>query len=266
MITAAQIPNDTVTGYAGGADALFESARQLYENAGTGTSLPVPLMLGVDPIINNYFYIGAVLLLFAAFCYMIYYYKQEIALLFSDGSKDKMLSEQSLVFKRFLTYGVGLSLLLYAMIAIKTADIIGVWDALMYTGEWWVLAVMIPVSALILALYAGYRKAVNALIAKVTSNDSLFSQYDQLTRIFLMTGALVLIPLFFLLVFTENPDNKLFIWIVLGLSVIIYIFYLSRSLRFFRQKNVSVFHWFLYLCAVEFLPLSYVLVITGRLS
>lgn len=258
-VTEQVVPADTLSA---GVSELFGGAKEVYAAAaGFG-----PRPLDIHPLLNNYYFVCAILLLFISFCYLIYNYRQSVGELFSEGLKDKILNEQSLVFRRFLTYGLFMSLLLSALILIKTMDISGIGAGFDNDIPWWTYVLIVPVLFLVHGLYVVYRRSVSGLIGRITLNGNFFGQYGLLSRISLLGAAFFIAPLFFLLVLGKDADNNLFVWIIATVAVVMYLLYLGRSLRFFRQKNVSIFHWFLYLCAVEFLPLSFVLVTAVRYS
>ena len=53
---------------------------------------------------------------------------------------------------------------------------------------------------------------------------------------------------------------------VATVSAILYLTYLTKSYRFFVKRDVSIMQWILYLCTVEFFPVSFFVlaVLRGR--
>lgn len=243
-------------------DTLFADASTLY-TARAGVALPQ--VRDTSPMVNNYYFVGSVMLLFAVFCYLVYNYRQSVSELLSEGFTDRILKGRSLVFLRFLAYGLGMSLLLGALVLVKTADVSAV-DSALSGLPGWAYAAAVPTVYILLMLYVVYRRSVSGLIGKVTFSEQTLGQYRLLSRISLLVSVFLITPVFLLLVFSRDTYDYLFVWLMAGMAASLYLVYLVRSLIFFRQKKVSIVHWFLYLCAVEFLPLSFVLVTAVRYS
>jgi hypothetical protein len=66
---------------------------------------------------------------------------------------------------------------------------------------------------------------------------------------------LVIVPLVFLLAFTENNSHSIVLFFTLSLVAIALAMRSFRSLQVFVKKGFSIFYFLLYLCALEIVPL-----------
>ena len=90
----------------------------------------------------------------------------------------------------------------------------------------------------------------------LTYEEKLIQEMRYNSRIFLGAWGIVILPFVILLVVGDNEANKLILpYITLGLSILLYILYLIRTLQLFFSERVSIFFWILYLCTLELLPI-----------
>ena len=71
-------------------------------------------------------------------------------------------------------------------------------------------------------------------------------------------------PVFLIVGLSDNAaiDNILYATIILAVGL--YMLYLTKSYRFFAARNVSILQWILYLCTVEFFPISFFVLVFIR--
>ena len=84
---------------------------------------------------------------------------------------------------------------------------------------------------------------------------NLFREY--LYHIFLYNkiAGICILPLLPLMAYTEGWIKNIFYWIALVLILLIVLLRVARSIVFSFRKDVSIFYMFLYLCALETVPL-----------
>ena len=65
-------------------------------------------------------------------------------------------------------------------------------------------------------------------------------------------------PLILLFLLTSPDTGHILSFGILILGGALLLLYLKESLMLFLSKKISILHWFLYLCAVEIFPVSFV--------
>ena len=111
-----------------------------------------------------------------------------------------------------------------------------------------------------------YRYLITHFIAALTDNQLFFRSYRFMSHLSGSISFLILTPFFLLFALgTENGDTFL-LYFTLGLAAILYIAYLTMSCRFFLEQKVSILQWILYLCAVEWFPISFLVLEASKLA
>lgn len=67
---------------------------------------------------------------------------------------------------------------------------------------------------------------------------------------------LSILPLLLFVVYTNGILQEIFLWIAMAAGLVILIMRLIRAAFFSFKKDVSIFYMFLYLCALEIVPLA----------
>ena len=68
--------------------------------------------------------------------------------------------------------------------------------------------------------------------------------------------AIILTPLLILILLTEGFTTKISLYISVAVCSVSLILFVKESFLLFRAQRFSIFHWILYLCALEIFPLS----------
>lgn len=232
---------------------------------GPYAQLAEPPLPGIYPrVIENlsltgsYVYEILVLVIFILFCYIIYNFRSSIGLLFTalirkKASTEKLMGEKSQFFRQFALLSYLLGILLISGMLIRVADALGL--AADIPGA--ILPWVVPLVIGIVALIAGYRMLVVEASAYLTESQEFFRGHGALIRLFSIAGFLAATPLFLLAALNSGAiGNGLLRIIVIGAGIL-YLLFLQKSYRFFRERKVSTLQWILYLCAVEFFPVSF---------
>lgn len=230
-------------------------------NSGTGA---VPGILDMHLLVNNYVYEFFVLAVLGLCCYLLVNYRASVAQLFSDGFRDKILEDHTLLFRHFLAYGSLMGIMMGAALLVKVTDH---FDAMAYFTDTlppWAQWLACPAMAATLVLYLFYRRFIGGILGKVAMKETFFERYDFLWRICAVAFAFMLVVPFLLSSMVQSSYYQVFAWVMTAMAAAMYAFYLGRSYNFFTKRNVSILQWFLYLCAVEFLPLSFMLIVAVR--
>ena len=70
---------------------------------------------------------------------------------------------------------------------------------------------------------------------------------------------ILLSPLLILVLLTEGVVARLALYTSIAVCSLTLILFVKETFLLFRAQRFSIFHWFLYLCALEFFPLSLLL-------
>ena len=216
---------------------------------------------------ESFAYHGIILAVFILLAYLIHSYRSSLAIVFKVQagrlSEGKVFDEQSLFFKKFLVRSRLFCVLLISGLLIR----IGTWLQV----ESWIprqmfrrddllcLAVVLMVSAVVI-----YRWIVMKIVGKIIRNESFFSMLRFSNSIISVFSCLLLAPFFLIVMLSDGKmiDNTLYVTILLAAGL--YMLYLTKSYRFFTTRNVSILQWILYLCTVEFFPISFFILVFMR--
>ncbi len=100
-----------------------------------------------------------------------------------------------------------------------------------------------------------------ARVVLVNLTGSLFNQLaifrEYLYNIFIFNKliGITLLPQLLFVVYTDGIIQRIFFWIALGTLGAILIMRVIRGVEFSFKKDISIFYMFLYLCALELVPL-----------
>ena len=209
---------------------------------------------------QSYAYEAVTLGVLAIFCYLLHSYRSSLAEAFKvvtmQLSIEKAFAEQTLFFRQFL-WGI----LLVSGLAVRYGDLYGLYTLLPLTADAAVAAVAAAV-----ALIVGYRCLIVRIVGLVTRNEAFLAEHRFMNRIFSAFAYTLLTPLFLVVALVPAEEARAALIGVAAVSAILYLTYLTKSYRFFVKRDVSIMQWILYLCTVEFFPVSFFVlaVLRGR--
>lgn len=216
---------------------------------------------------DSYVYQGIVLAVFMLLCYLINSYRSSLAIVFKilTGrlTADKVFDEYPLFFRKFLSVTTLWGILLIGGLLIRYGALYGV-DAQLprqvpFVTELACVAVLLAATVVVL-----YRRIVTGIIGGVIRNELFFEKLRFTTRIFSSFIYILLTPLFLIVALTDGAATDRLLHITAVFAGILYILYLSKSYRFFVIRDVSILQWILYLCIVEFFPISFFVLVVAR--
>ncbi len=117
------------------------------------------------------------------------------------------------------------------------------------------LVLSLVVSTVIL-LILGFQWTLLRLVGAITLTQPLITQLQQLRKVYFSSAVVLITPA--LLLFALGPQQTEKLWlglIAVGFAVTLFL-YLRETLNLFLSKKISIIHWILYLCSVEFFPVS----------
>jgi len=108
--------------------------------------------------------------------------------------------------------------------------------------------------ALLVALFLG-RVILHNIIGILFNRVRIIREYLYNMFIFNKLSGLIALPLLFLLVYTRGTPQEAIFWISIFALAGIIVMRLIRAVVFSYRKEVLFFYMFLYLCALEIIPL-----------
>ncbi len=115
----------------------------------------------------------------------------------------------------------------------------------------------IPGIALFVILILTFlNKFSNFISGKIFRNEEISREYNHNITIFNQTFGIILFPITVLISFTDAPNVFIYTGIIL-----LSLMYLLRIIRFFKinfNKQINILYMFLYLCALEIIPILYI--------
>lgn len=215
----------------------------------------------------------AVLAMLAFFLYVMTRYRAEalqlFRLMFGRKREGRSADDQQSVLSAFVNY---MAALFIAGLGIAVTRGFDVWtNSAVYDT-----AAAIPdafisfplLIALAVMLAAGVIMALQLIILKaagsITFNDVFIGRLLWQRRIFTATLAVAAVPLAIVMAMASVQVALWLGYALLTLSVIMTLWFAVRSLKLFMEQKVSILFWFLYLCAVEIMPVSFFVLFAAR--
>ncbi len=98
------------------------------------------------------------------------------------------------------------------------------------------------------------------LVGRLTLSEGLIKGIIQLKVLGISIGSLLMMPFALLLILSPQGIGEVWRYAILLIGTGVLLLYLKETFQLFISKKVSILHWFLYLCAVELLPISFIVI------
>lgn len=234
----------------------------------TSTLVPFnePLRERTQPVTGDPFFQIFLLLLAALYARFVYQNLSDVRLLFARTSKDSVSAKQRLFddqsnvgYSRFLNATWAVGLLFTGAAALKF-------------GAEWLPAALPPGGALALSLALSLGCLLLALVqfgalslaGALTLNQPFTGQLIHLRRAYFAVAFLALAPVCLLYILCDEGRGAGYLYVIASEAVVISLLFIKESLTLFISKKIPILHWFLYLCTVECLPLSFIALMAVR--
>jgi len=99
------------------------------------------------------------------------------------------------------------------------------------------------------------RVVVMNLLGSLFNHLALFREYLYHTFIFNKLIGISILPLLLFVLYTRGVLQTVFIWITFSTLGVVLVMRIIRGIEFSFKKDISIFYMFLYLCALELVPL-----------
>lgn len=223
----------------------------------------------IQSLTDNAVFQGFVLLLAAAYALLLYHNLGDIRALLSRITRDTTAGKRLFDdtggsgFSRFLNTTTAFGMLFLGIMAVKYGDSLMPAQLLGVLSHGAVLALSLLATGACAAVML-YQWAAVRIAGAVTRTQPFVAQLQLLRRTYFSLAVIVISPV--LLLFALCPRGTGGVWfllIVIQLTVTVFL-YLWEALNLFLSKKISILHWFLYLCAVEVFPLSFLWLVAVR--
>ncbi|MCL2562240.1 MAG: DUF4271 domain-containing protein [Rikenellaceae bacterium] len=215
---------------------------------------------------GNIYYSLAVLGCFVAFCLMVHFYRNYVLWLFGifrgRATTERMLGEQGKIFTRFLTQTLVLGIAVTALAVLKFVDMSAL-DRLPPLDDRQAVAAIAGMTAVVAALW-GFRYLLLKITGGLTRSQKFVARLFYLRKIVTAIGTVALLPVFLLFALSGGEAARVLGFAVAAIIAAAAILLTTRTLMFFVRQGFSISLWFLYLCAVEILPVSFLVIAAGR--
>jgi len=120
-------------------------------------------------------------------------------------------------------------------------------------GQEGLLLFLINLAGLIVYFFT--RAALVRIAAYLFDRVNLVREYSYHVSNYNKIAGIVIAPFLLLLIYTPEYIRKHLFWIIIALLISIFILRIIRGLIFSWKRNIFIFYMFLYLCALEIVPL-----------
>lgn len=237
-----------------------------FGEASTLAQPPKLLRHETQPLTGDPFFQVFLLLLAALYARFVYHNLGDVCQLFARTTKNSMSGKQRAFdeqsnagYSRFLNAVWAVGLLFAGAAALKFG---AAWPSdTLPRGGALVLCLGITAGCLLLALV---QFGALSLAGAVTRTQVFTGQLIHLRRTYFAVAFLALAPVCLLYILCGEGQGEGCLYLLIAEAVIIGFLFLKESLTLFISKKIPILHWFLYLCTVECLPVSFIVLTAVR--
>lgn len=251
--------NNVIDSLAQDSVAVFDA----YDMFGSRSELHGQMVEVLEPVVDaqseltlNPVYQGSLVVLLLSFLYISYIYREQLGVLFKvilrKDFVESLYRERSNLFKLFMRRTKIMGCLLAGLLAVRVAE--NFVDFVDFGIEFEGLITLIAI-VLVLLVYV-YRRFVIKIIAFVGDRSSFFKEHNYICNVYWTIAVMTIGPLF---IFGGNMygyRGDLVLCLMGVVALLVTFMYFYNSYMFFIKQRVSFLQWILYLCAVDFFPIS----------
>lgn len=208
---------------------------------------------------GNLFVQLIVLAIFVTYSLVLYGYGSHVAtvLNLSRGKLyvEKLLEDQNYVFEKFLALTNILGLMVISVAVVKAADI-GWGEQAAGLMPRWMQMSLIGLVWVAMCVVTLVQRMLLGVVGVVTLNRGLTEKITYLKKLALSLFTIIATPTVLMMALAPAGVSKVLLVIAIAESGVALVFFLFRTYMIFIEQKISILYWFLYLCAVEILPLS----------
>lgn len=211
----------------------------------------------------NYLHL-IVAMLFVSYCIAIVAYpNQTISLLKTVVNRiysDKLLEERSRTVTSALHVFTLLGCMGFCALAVRVSDVVGLDSGTASQIKLWAA----PAVALLIVAIGLYQWLVLGVAGYLMRNHAFVGSIWYLKEVVFSLSTIVMAPLCFIYFLNYDASSSVILYLIVFLAIVFVFVWLFKSYRLFVGQNFSILHWFLYLCGVELLPLSFFVLLAVR--
>ena len=175
---------------------------------------------------------------------------------FSAGRRDELLT------RSFLNTSSAIGTGLVILFAVKYAPI---WLSERFTpAEGWLSTTAAVYASLGVITINIYEWVVLWIVGKVTRYPDITGALLYMKRAGFSLAAIAMSPILLLGILSSSRVTDMWNIILILECAVLVLLFIKETLAFFIDKKIPIFHWILYLCAVEAFPLSLIWALTVR--
>ncbi len=99
-------------------------------------------------------------------------------------------------------------------------------------------------------------RAMLYIVGVVSENKKLCEAIGQIKLLYFSITIILLAPMLILALLTDESTAQIALFVSVAICLISLILFIKDTFLLFQTQRFSIFHWILYLCALEIFPLS----------
>jgi len=210
-----------------------------------------------DPIFQ-----GTILLIAAALALLLHSNASDARFLLGNLSpkrttQQRAFENRGVIYNHFLNLTGALGYLFIGVLTVKLCDRFAPQTALASWSDYPAEVLFIGATA-VAALLGAFQRTVLRIAGEVTLNRSFVSSILYVKQIYFALTVLTVSPLILLCALSAKGSESVLLSLIALVAAMIILLFLKEIRTLFVGKNLSNLHWILYLCTVEIVPISFV--------
>lgn len=218
---------------------------------------------------ENLVFQGFVLLLAAIYIVLMYRNSDDVKLLFKRATpdtrtKNQLLDDSGSGLSQFLNITAFIGLLLVGVTAVRLcAPLIPA--QFIYAHPITAVIIFSLTASLAAMAVMLFQTAILKVTGAVTLSQKFISQILLFKRIYFALATIICAPIVLLCALcSDGREASILTYLLIFAAGIVLLSWVKDSIVLFKTKNISNLHWFLYLCTVEVLPISFIWLLAIR--
>lgn len=217
-----------------------------------------------SPLVSGAGFQIAVIALLLLYTVLLYRYRSDIVEVLTNRKAvaEEVGTAGQSIYSRFLNSALVVGMLLVGIMAVKISDLLP--DRTFSAFPLWATLLAVPAVSCAALAVAGVQVAALWCIGRAAMCDTFMSQIARLRKICFAAFAVICSPVVLLYAASERGVSEWLAYVAVIEIVLILTIFLRETYALFVDKNISILHWFLYLCTVELFPVSLIVLIAVR--
>ncbi len=209
-----------------------------------------PLLPFRELLTNHPIFQGIVLLLSIAYSLLICAHLNEVVALIRRPGEERPMAS------RAIYTAVTIGLLLLSTLVVRLVE----GNGFLYDDTVTLLISSLGASLAVIL----FQLITLYLIGQITITRELIRNLMHTKVLLFALGTILSTPVALLTLFTPPEEGVGWLLLLAGMGILVFLLFIKESFQLFLAKKISILHWFLYLCTVEFFPISLVILLAIR--